>query len=235
MESMPKQDLLTRLQLDLRRHGRRRTAYVLAMKLINKLFLFRVLHGLHLQRVNPAYLDCPEGFVCGFLGEAQLRRYARDPRNELDDDFLDEALAKGDRCYGILRNGQLAAYGWYSLQPTRIHPPELLLEFGPGQVYAYKSLTLPEYRGRRLNAVGTNRALQCYQRLGTQGLVCYVDSHNMDSLKACHRLGFRRFGSIWLLRLLGRYAVFNSPGCARFDFRLKEAPPCLDALGVNEA
>src|SRR5690606_40912727 len=27
MESMPKQDLLTRLQLDLRRHGRRRTAY----------------------------------------------------------------------------------------------------------------------------------------------------------------------------------------------------------------
>src|SRR5690606_23318747 len=131
--------------------------------------------------------------------------------------------------------GQLAAYGWYSLQPTRIHPPELLLEFGPGQVYAYKSLTLPEYRGRRLNAVGTNRALQCYQRLGTQGLVCYVDSHNMDSLKACHRLGFRRFGSIWLLRLLGRYAVFNSPGCARFDFRLKEAPPCLDALGVNVA
>src|SRR5690606_41656990 len=85
MESMPKQDLLTRLRLDLRRHGRRRTAYVLAMKLINKLFLFRVLHALHLQRVNPAYLDCPEGFVCGFLGEAQLRRYARDPRNELDD------------------------------------------------------------------------------------------------------------------------------------------------------
>src|SRR5690606_36696968 len=131
MESMPKQDLLTRLQLDLRGHGRRRTAYVLAMKLINKLFLFRVLHGLHLQRVNPAYLDCPEGFVCGFLSELQLRRYARDPRNKLDDAFLDEGLANDDRRYGILRIELLAPSGWYSLHPSRIHPLGLLLEFGP--------------------------------------------------------------------------------------------------------
>src|SRR5690606_147069 len=60
MESMPKQDLLTRLQLDLRRHGRRRTAYVLAMKLINKLFLFRILHNLHPQKINPTYLRSEE-------------------------------------------------------------------------------------------------------------------------------------------------------------------------------
>src|SRR5690606_40175393 len=60
MESMPKQDLLTRLRLDLRRHGRRRTAYVLAMKLINKLFLFRVLHALHRSEEHTSELQSRE-------------------------------------------------------------------------------------------------------------------------------------------------------------------------------
>lgn len=235
MERSDSRNVLDRLRRKLDQLGPARTFHLALVRLLNRMSLFKILRGVLLLRVDPNFLECPARLTPGFLDEEQLRRLARDPANELDASFLNEALAKGDRCYGILRNGQLAAYGWYSLQPTRIHPPELLLEFGPGQVYAYKSLTLPEYRGRRLNAVGTNRALQCYQRLGRQGLVCYVDSHNMDSLKACRRLGFRRFGSIWLLRLAGRYAVFNSPGCARFDFRLKEAPPCLDALGVNEA
>ena len=128
MESLPQPNRWTRLRLDLKRHGARRIAYRLAIQLLNKFLLFRILRGVHLPEVNPDYLDCPDGFTGGFLSEAQLRRYARDARNELDSDFLDEALAKGDRCYGILKDGQLASYSWYSLRPTRIHPPELLLE-----------------------------------------------------------------------------------------------------------
>lgn len=235
MESVPKQSFLTRLRLELKRHGLLRTAYGLAVKALNKLLPFRILRGLHLKEVNPAYLECPDGFSCGFLSEAQLRRYAEDHRNELSDDFLDGALAKGDRCYAFLKDGRLAAYSWYSLLPTRIDPADLLLEFEPPQVYLYKGLTLPEFRGLRLYDIGMNRALQCYQRMGRKGLICYVESHNLSSLKACSRLGYQLFGSIFLLQLLGRYTIFNSPGCARFGFRLKEAPMSLEVLGVNEA
>lgn len=234
MESVP-QPLLTRIRLDLRRHGLQRTAYLLAIKIINKFLLFRVLRGMYLSEVNPDYLECPSGYACGFLSEPQLRRYAQDPLNELDGDFLDEALAKGDRCYAVLRNGHMAAYSWYSLQPTRIHPPELLLEFDPRYVYMYKGMTRPEYRGRRLYAIGMNRALQCYQRIGREGLVSYVESHNLDSLKACLRLGYRIFGSIRVLQALGRYGIFATRGCRRFGFRLKEFPTCIVALGANEA
>lgn len=235
MEIVPQQRALTRLRLDLQRHGLYRTAYFLAIKLINKFALFRVLRGMHLNSVNPAYLSCPPGYTGGFLSEVQLRRFALDPRNEMDSDFLDEALAKGDRCYALLKDGHLAAYSWYSLQPTRIHPPQLVLEFDARHVYMYKGMTHPEHRGRRLYPIGINRALQWYQRCGKSGLVAYVESHNLDSLKSCLRLGYRIFGSIYLLRLLGRYLILNLPTCRRFGFRLRELPACPDALGANEA
>lgn len=235
MESESQPNLPTRIRLDITRHGLHRTAYLLAIKLINKFLLFRILHGLYLRRVNPDYLTCPEGFDCGFLSEPQLRRYAQDPANELDSDFLDEALAKGDRCYAILSAGNMAAYCWYSLQPTRIHPPELQIQFDTRYVYMYKGLTRPEFRGRRLYLIGMNRALNCYLRSGRKGLVCYVESHNFDSLKACLRLGYRIFGSIHVLQLLGRYGIVGSPGCRRFGFRLQELPSGIEALGVNKA
>src|SRR5690606_29736423 len=57
MEIVPQQRALARLRLDLQRHGLYRTAYFLAIKLINKFALFRVLRGMHLNSVNPAYLS----------------------------------------------------------------------------------------------------------------------------------------------------------------------------------
>lgn len=235
MESPPKPNRSTRLRFDLKRHGVRRIAYRLAIQLLNKFLLFRILRGMHLPEVNPDYLDCPDGFTGGFLSEAQLRRYARDARNELDSDFLDEALAKGDRCYGILKDGQLASYSWYSLRPTRIHPPELLLEFAAPHIYMYKGLTNPEFRGQRLYAIGMNRALQCYQRLGGKGLLAYVESHNLDSLKACLRLGYRVFGSIHVLQVAGRYGLLATRGCRRFGFQLRTVSTGLEVLGSTKA
>src|SRR5699024_6299583 len=124
--------------------------------------------------------------------ESRLWQLARDPENALDASFLNEALAKGDRCYAILDGERLAAYGWYSRQPTRIDPPELLLGFDAGYVYMYKGLTRHEYRGQRLHAIGMNRALQHYLEQGAKGLVSYVESTNVDSLKSCFRLGYRQ-------------------------------------------
>ena len=236
MEAVTQPSLLTRLRLDMRHHGLPRLAYLLLIKVINKFALFKILRAMRLPSVNQAYLTYPDGYIGSFLSEPQLRRYALDPRNELDNDFLDEALAKGDRCYAMLKDGQLAAYSWYSLQPTRISPPELVVEFDSRDVYMYKGMTHAEHRGRRLYPIGVNRALQWYQRCcGKEGLVSYVESHNFDSLKACARMGYRTFGSIYLLHLMGRHAILNMPGCRRFGFQLKPFPPCPAALGANKA
>src|SRR5690606_1517379 len=138
-------------------------------------------------------------------------------------------------CYALLQDGHLAAYSWYSLQPTRIHPPQLILEFDAQHVYMYKSMTHPKHRGRRLYPIGINRALQWYQRCGKSGLVAYVESHNLDSLKPCLRLGYRIFGSIYLVRLRGRYLIRSLPRCRRFGFRLRGLPACPGELAATDA
>jgi hypothetical protein len=54
-------------------------------------------------------------------------------------------------------------------------------------------------------------------------MVSYVESTNFDSLKSCFRMGYRVFGSIYVIRLFGRAFAFSSPGCGPFGFRLEIA------------
>jgi hypothetical protein len=85
----------------------------------------------------------------------------------------------------------------------------------------YKGFTDSRYRGQRLHAIGMTRALEHYLSKGFGGIVSYVESTNFDSLKSCFRMGYRVFGSIYVVRIFGRDFAFSSPGCRRFDFRVE--------------
>ncbi|TBW12798.1 GNAT family acetyltransferase [Azotobacter chroococcum subsp. isscasi] len=235
MESLQPHDYIARIRRKLQQVGPMHTLHLLLVRTLNRLALFKILRGILLLKVDPAFLDCPAGYTPGFLDEKQLRHFARDPQNELDDGFLNEALAKGDRCYAILDGENLAAYGWYSRQPTRINPPDMLLDFDPDYVYMYKGLTNPLYRGQRLHAIGMNRALQCYMEEGVRGIISYVESTNFDSLKSCFRLGYQAFGSIYLLRLCGRSLRLYSPACRHYRFALREEAPMGGEVGASKA
>ena len=87
----------------------------------------------------------------------------------------------------------------------------------------YKGFTDPRYRGQRLHAIGMTRAMRHYKNNGCKGLVSYVEARNFDSLKSCLRMGYRVFGSVYVTRIFGRYVALSSPGCRRFDFRLRSA------------
>src|SRR5213594_2643078 len=89
-------------------------------------------------------------------------------------DFLDDALPKGDECYGFVHGGELAAYGWYARSATSADPG-LVLHFAPGYVYIYKGFTHDLHRGKRLHAIGMTRALQHYRSRGLKGMVSYVE------------------------------------------------------------
>jgi len=55
-----------------------------------------------------------------FLSYDQLRFFGRsDPSLFLDDKFLDQAFARGDRCYAYVEDGTLGAYTWYSTNRLR--------------------------------------------------------------------------------------------------------------------
>ncbi len=204
--------------------GLANTLHDLAVRGANRVALLKILKGVMIDRVDPAFLTCPEPYRPMFLGEERLRELSRDPANEMPPGFLEDALAKGDECYGFLAGDELAAYGWYTTRPTRLEQPDLQLRFSDEYVYMYKGFTHPRHRGQRLHAIGMTRALQHYLTRGFKGLVSYVESNNFGSLKSCFRMGYVEFGSIYLLSVFGHYLTHSTAGCRPYRFRVERVP-----------
>jgi hypothetical protein len=213
--------IVEKIRRKLARHGAWKSLLQLLLRVLGSTLQLRVLRGVHLEQPDPAFLGCDPRYTSGFQSVRTLRRFAVAPASELSHAFMREALRKGDACYAVCEGGKLVSSGWYSTQPTSIGSPDLVLHFAPGYVYMYKGLTREAYRGQRLYEVGVTRALEHYLAQGARGFVSYVDAANLDSLKACVRMGYRVFGSICVLRLFGRHFVFSSRGCRAFGFRLE--------------
>jgi ribosomal protein S18 acetylase RimI-like enzyme len=159
------------------------------------------------------------------LEAADVRPYARDPDVLLEEDFLSEAIAHGDRCYGLFVGNVLVSYSWYSTRPRRLPEldPSLTAYFDPSYAYMYNSYTVPKHRGRGLQGIGGAAALDAHVSQGLKGLVCYVWSSNLASLRACHRLGYETFGHILILRLGHRVVCRSTPACRQYGFRIGPA------------
>ena len=219
----------------LERHGAGAFFHLLWLRLINRLVPFKILRGVHVVKADPAFLDYPPQYTPSFLSASELQGFASQPATEMSRAFVADALRNGDECYAICDGETLAAYGWYSTRPTPIDPSDLELTFADGYVYMYKGFTDQRYRGQRLHAIGMSRALQHYLDTGYQGFVSYVESTNFDSLKSCFRMGYEVFGSVYVVRIFGRYFAWASPGCDAFGFRVtsKEPPAPLSATELQ--
>jgi hypothetical protein len=214
---------LKNMVLKVRRHGLSNAVHALALQALNSIVGLKILRGVYVDRADPAYLACRDPYKPSFLSAKALQDYAQDPVTEMSPRFVEDAVGSGDQCYAICDRGNLAAYGWYSTRPTPIGLPDLLLHFAPGYVYMYKGFTDSRHRGKRLHAIGMTRALEHYLGKGYGAIVSYVESSNFDSLKSCYRMGYKIFGSVFLLRVFGRYFAFSTPGCKAFGFRVRSA------------
>ena len=196
-----------------------------ALRAVNLGVFFKILKGVKIDAVHPDFLTCDEKYHGLFLNESMLRRFGERPEYELSNNFLDQALMKGDECYGFLNGDALAAYGWYTNKPTEVYPPELVLHFNNQYIYMYKGFTHVKYRGQRLHAIGMTRALEAYLARGYKGIVSYVDWNNFGSLKSCYRMGYTDFGNIYAARLFNHYLLHSDAGCQAYGFRLEWVRP----------
>jgi hypothetical protein len=207
-------------------HGVSATLYHAAYRAANQVTRLAVWNGLAitLGGVDGRFRTDPKRAEGRMLEAAAMRPYTKNKENGLTDAFLDEVIAKGDRCFAFFDGEVLTSYGWYSTQPTRLTEisNSLVLSFDPTYVYMYNGFTLPKYRGQRLHALGMAAALEAYAKEGHKGLVSYVDSSNFASLKSCSRMGFRTFGHVVLLKVGKQYLCRATPGCKEYDFRVEQ-------------
>lgn len=202
-----------------RRFGARDTLVSLSLRAAERAAELHVLKALVIRRARDEFLHVEPRYEHGFLDESTLRRFARDDVYDLPDAFLDEALGRGDRCYGILEAGKLASFGWYARRPT---PNGLggILHFDSRYLYMYKGFTHHDHRGRRLHALGMTAALSHALAEGLAGLVSYVDSANMSSLRSCYRMGYEDVGRIYMGRIRGRSFAVADAGCRAMGMRV---------------
>ena len=191
--------------------------------LINRLIWFRVLRGMTLTNdsVNPPYQSGDPDGAARLLSPSELEEFVREgPRFGLDMAFVREAHARGDSCIGCVDGKVFASYGWYSDKPDQFNA-DLRLIFDRDYVYMYRGYTNPGYRGRRLHAKCMAAALGHFTDLNYRGLISYVDGSNVPSLRSTAKLGYRTFGTILMVRLLGRYFIYHTRRCRDFGFRVQ--------------
>ena len=147
--------MLDKLKTNISRYGAGGYIFYLCIRLVNKLTYCNVVVGMTLTKESlvDKYLETDPRYEHRFLSDNEIREFAKNSETDLPQEFLNEALPKGDRCYAILDDGRLAAYGWYSTKPT-VFEDGLELHFNPDYVYMYRGFTHPDYRGQRLHAVG---------------------------------------------------------------------------------
>jgi hypothetical protein len=205
---------------DLENFGLATTLYHAAFRAINYLTYFTVLKCMTVTAVDSHYLKSNNRYSYMFLTPDMLFKFAKNQDYDLPEEFLQQALKKGDECYAILDGDTLASYGWYSDKPTNISDA-LRFHFSNAYIYMYKGYTHNNYRGQRLHAIGMTLALKEYLSRGLKGIVSYVESTNFSSLKSVYRMGYQDVGKIYILKIFGKYLVLRTKGCREYGVWLE--------------
>src|SRR5205814_1986065 len=99
-----------------RRHGALATAAWCLDSVVRRIMDVQVVNIIWLDVDALRPRDDVDGrFTFRFLDAKEVREFARDPRNELDESFAERAAAGWDLCFAALEGSRLAAYGWYAV------------------------------------------------------------------------------------------------------------------------
>lgn len=220
----PFRALMTHTSEIAKHFGRRAAIHELQHRIVNRIVPFQVLKGMTatVDEIDQTLLDAGD-LETRFATRDELLAAASVPElaEEMSVDFIEQAMDRGDECYGIFDGPQLVSVGWYSNQPTQLSET-LTLCFDRSWQYMYKGYTLKSHRGKRLHGVGMTKALYAYADRGSRGLISYVRSTNFQSLRSTERMGYRIFGDIYIAEAIGRPLIWATPGCAAYDFRVTD-------------
>jgi Acetyltransferase (GNAT) family len=146
---------------------------------------------------------------------AEFRRVDRDSVSALgssvDSDKVaefTERLRSGRQCYGAWVDGQLAAYGWVSLEDEDIGELNLRIKLLAGEAYIWDCATFPAYRK---NYLYSSLLVHILSELRSQQLCrawIGADLDNVPSQKGMARAGFHHVADLVIERVLAMRQVW---------------------------
>ena len=159
------------------------------------------------------------GFEVRFLTPDEIVHFASDEGYRYSRAFASEAMARGDRCFGILDRGRLVCYCWYTCAAAPVFEDiEVLVD--PPFIYGYNAYTDQAYRGRGLHVLGIDGASSELRREGFTAITAYIESDNLAPLMAARKMGERFVGFVVLFRAFRRFRWFATSGCRKAGLRV---------------
>jgi hypothetical protein len=226
-----------RVRQDIRRHGMFETAMGLGLIAIGRLCACQLLVCLTWENAHASPspgLDL-EPTRAGRLSREQLEVAASELELDLRADFVHDALAHDDACFGVVDEKRVVSYCWFSHRPTEVLPG-FTTRFPAGYHYAYKAFTRPSHRGRGMLRDCQVAAAKAFERGGPVRMLTLIERRNVSSLKAFGQAGFRPLGHVVLGRTRWRNYVMHSPGCREHEVRIDTlAPPAVPGAGEAQA
>ena len=189
-------------------------------RILRKALGCQVFHPLsvHRDRIPSVPEDNSREFSWVFLDARELKGCLEPEHVTVTDQFIDEAFAKGDKCFGVLHDGRLAHYSWYSSRRTRVMTG-VDMDFPGSWVYMYNAFTSPRFRGRKIYPKAVARALGSFFTDGFTTGVTLVGADNFSSLSPLKKIGFAEMGRMVVMGKGGTRS-YTSEQCLRQGVKL---------------
>ncbi len=171
--------------------------------------------SIHIRMLSETFTMPPEHaarFEFRLLTLEESLQASQNPALDLSPDFIRAAFDRGDVCFGAYENKNLVAYAWRSLNSAPVaNGLWFRVECHPRRYYGYKSLTLDEYRGIRLNGSLIRYSDAYFFERGIKGNISYVALHNLSSRASySRRPNQKRIGYAGFICWGKRYWTFRT-------------------------
>ncbi len=203
------------LRADVKNWGWMRSLFIRFMSRLGKYA------GTHLYRVtvrplpeNCAAPDLPGGFTVRELRRDDLLEAARDPQLDLDADFVEAALTRGDLAFGAFDGARLVSYSWRTFSAAS-HADGLWFKVDRPYNYAYKGFTRQSHRRMRLHVALTFVADARLRERGYTAEVGFFELSNFASRATARLLGRKGIGYTGYVKWFGTCVPFRSPAVGR--------------------
>jgi GNAT superfamily N-acetyltransferase len=198
--------------------------------LVTRFVYFQHFHIVVLDRADLKPFESPmqDHLMSRRATRKELQALHEVPQWEINDTLLAH-LNDGDECILSLVDGQVAGYAWAHLRGRPELTPGLSITVPRDYIYNYAGFTHPAFRGAGLQSYRHHSLLDVERWKDRKGLLGYVRADNFPSRRGQAKSGYRRVGSIWLVRIHGRYLTAFSPGLRRLGIRRLRATSHVDS------
>jgi hypothetical protein len=161
--------------------------------------------------------DVPDGITFRVVQRDEYAKAGYEPELALEPRFLKGAADRGDDMIGAFTGARLISYVWRA-RGWAPHVDGLRVRVSAPNCYAYKSFTVPAYRGKRISPATHLHSDIAMAREGYTHRVGFVAITNYESLAMGKHMNSRIIGYAGYGRWFGRYFPFRTRGARETGF-----------------